>query len=406
MFLSFHRPLGVAAIGLMLFAGPLTAQAAPAPAKVDPQVKAVLDQAIAAHQALNALSATLSVQSTGSGMGEDQTVTLAFQKPGLAKASVADKTGALAQIVSDGKTLTIYDAHAKQYARQPLPSGASAVAAVFSSARALLPMILSRPETLSQVAGNGAKTALSADTVGGLPVDVVTVTPPAAAGRPRITFTLSVGHDDHLLRRVTETVVATQKGQARTLTHTETVTDLSIRPTLTATDFVFTPPLGAKKAPAQAARPPMHDPRLVPGARPFPIAAKDLSGKPLSLAQYRGKVVLMDFWATWCVPCVGEMPNVIAAYKKYHAQGFDVLGISLDEDRGALTSFLKQNQMPWRQVFDGKGWKSAVSTRYGVMSIPFGLLIGRDGAIRAVEVRGPDLAPAIRQALAQKTAAR
>ncbi len=146
----------------------------------------------------------------------------------------------------------------------------------------------------------------------------------------------------------------------------------------------------------------MFDPRLKPGARPFAIAAKDLNSRPLSLAQYKGKVVLMDFWATWCGPCVGEMPNVIAAYKKYHAQGFDVVGISLDQDKGALTSFLKQNKMPWRQVYDGKGWGSAVPRQYGVMAIPFGLLLNRDGTIAAVEVRGEALPAAIKMALAKK----
>ena len=413
MFLSFYRPrgaaaLGAAACGLGLLSSPFAAHAqiAPAPAAADTQVKTVLDQSIAAHKALTALSATVTVQTTGAGVDQSQTIMLAFQKPGGAKATVADKTGTLARIVSDGKTLTIYDVHAKQYTSRRLPAGTPAVTAALSAAQALLPMLLARPETLSRIVGNGAKTALSADTLGGAAVDVVAVTPPTAAGGQKQTLTLSFGHDDHLLRQFAETVSATRNGQMQTLTHTETITDLSTTPTLTAADFTFTPPPGVKKAPAQAAQPPMHDPRLVPGARPFPIVAKDLSGKPLSLAQYRGKVVLMDFWATWCGPCVGEMPNVIAAYKKYHARGFDVLVISLDQNRGALTSFLKQNQMPWRQVYDGKYWQSAVPRQYGVNSIPFGLLIGRDGKIVGVEVRGTELAPAIEKALASKTAAR
>ena len=236
-----------------------------------------------------------------------------------------------------------------------------------------------------------------------VPVDVVNVTPAAKPGAPRLTLSLAVGRRDHLLRRLTERTSASQAGPKSL--HTETVTLLTADPRLTARDFTFTPPAGVTKM-ARQAQPTMHDPRLVPGARPFPIVAKDLSGQPLSLAQYRGKVVLMDFWATWCGPCVGEMPNVIAAYRKYHAQGFDVVGISLDSDHAALTSFLKQNQMPWRQVYDGKGWESAVPNQYGVRSIPFGLLVGRDGRIIAVGARGPDLGTAIQHALAQKTASR
>jgi len=95
------------------------------------------------------------------------------------------------------------------------------------------------------------------------------------------------------------------------------------------------------------------------------------------------------------------MPNVIAAYKKYHAAGFDIVGVSLDQDRPALTAFIAQNKMPWRQVFDGKGWGSAVPRRYGVMAILFGMLIGRDGRIAAVDIRGPALASAIKAALAK-----
>ena len=95
------------------------------------------------------------------------------------------------------------------------------------------------------------------------------------------------------------------------------------------------------------------------------------------------------------------MPNVIAAYNKYHAQGFDVVGISLDQSRAALTAFIAQNKMPWRQVFDGKYWSSAVPREYGVQAIPFGLLIGRDGQIAAVDVRGPALSAAIENALAK-----
>jgi outer membrane lipoprotein-sorting protein/peroxiredoxin len=395
--------LALAALGLA--AGPaasIQAQATPAPAKstIDPQARAIVEQAVAAHQALTSLSATLTLQNSG-GPPPVETVTVAFQRPGLAKATVSDKTGVLRQFFADGKALTAFDAHANSYVTQPAPGGGSAgLAFALGQSCAISTQFFAAPENLNGLMSQpGVRIALGPKAaVGDIGTDTVVATLGGARGGVRITF--AFGADDHLLRRLSFTPTGPHGGT----THTETVTSLTANPMLTAADFAFTPPAGAKKI-VQAAEPPMHDPRLVPGARPFALAAKDLKGRPLSLTQYRGRVVLMDFWATWCGPCVGEMPNVIADYKKYHAQGFDVVGISLDQDRGALTSFIAQNHMPWRQVFDGKGWNSAVPHQYGVMSIPFGLLIGRDGTIQAVEVRGPALGEAIKAALAKKSVA-
>ena len=111
----------------------------------------------------------------------------------------------------------------------------------------------------------------------------------------------------------------------------------------------------------------------------------------------------MDFWATWCGPCVAELPNVLAAYTKFHDQGFEILGISLDRenDRPKLEKFIQDKNMPWRQIYDGKFWEAANAKSYGVQSIPFTLIIGKDGKIAAVGARGEALAPAIEAALKQ-----
>lgn len=130
---------------------------------------------------------------------------------------------------------------------------------------------------------------------------------------------------------------------------------------------------------------------LVPGAVFPDFAEKDLEGQPLSLARFKGKVVLVDFWATWCGPCVAELPNVLAAYQKYHAKGFEIVGISLDENEGALKGFLSAKGMKWPQYFDGQGWESKLGRRYGVSSIPATFLLDRDGKIVAKNLRGPAL---------------
>jgi peroxiredoxin len=123
------------------------------------------------------------------------------------------------------------------------------------------------------------------------------------------------------------------------------------------------------------------------------FAEKDLEGKPLAIANYRGKIVMLDFWATWCGPCVAELPTVVAAYKKYHDRGFEIIGVSLDRegDRQKLVDFTKNHEMPWVQFYDGKYWENKISTQYGIRSIPATFLLDGAGRIVAKNLRGPAL---------------
>jgi peroxiredoxin len=117
-------------------------------------------------------------------------------------------------------------------------------------------------------------------------------------------------------------------------------------------------------------------------------AAVDLDGKPISLADYRGKVVLLDFWAVWCGPCLGEIPKIKAVYEKYHDKGFEVIGVSLDEDAAVLREFVTEQEVPWRQILDGGGFKGTFAKRYGIRSIPAPFLIDREGTVLSVKARG------------------
>jgi thiol-disulfide isomerase/thioredoxin len=137
------------------------------------------------------------------------------------------------------------------------------------------------------------------------------------------------------------------------------------------------------------------DPQVPEGLKlgqKFPgFSETDFGGKPLSLSAYRGKVTMIDFWATWCGPCRDEMPNVIATYRKYHAQGFEIIGVSLDENRTALANYVSAQGLVWSQYFDGQGWGNKLAKKCGVESIPMDYLLDRHGVIIGKGLRGENL---------------
>jgi thiol-disulfide isomerase/thioredoxin len=149
-------------------------------------------------------------------------------------------------------------------------------------------------------------------------------------------------------------------------------------------------------------------PNLATGAKAIPFTAKLSDGKPVKFPDdYKGKVVMLDFWATWCGPCIAELPNVISNYEKYHDKGFEILGISLDREKfeEKLATFTKDKKMPWPQIYDGKFWQAEIAQLYAVEGIPFMLIVdGDSGEILASNVRGEQLGLALEKALAGKKA--
>jgi thiol-disulfide isomerase/thioredoxin len=131
--------------------------------------------------------------------------------------------------------------------------------------------------------------------------------------------------------------------------------------------------------------------RLSLPGNPMEITGTLLDGQPFNQAALAGKVVLVDFWATWCGPCVAEVPNMLEQYEKYHAQGFEVVGVSLDEDRDAVVQFVKEKKIPWpilHERAEGAGWQHPLATFYGITGIPQMILIGRDGKVITLNARG------------------
>ncbi|MBS1538887.1 MAG: TlpA family protein disulfide reductase [Bacteroidetes bacterium] len=111
-------------------------------------------------------------------------------------------------------------------------------------------------------------------------------------------------------------------------------------------------------------------------------------GKPVSLKDFRGKVVVIDFWATWCGPCVASIPKIKELNKKYSGDNFVLLGVSLDKDLEQWKSFISQEQMDWTHIADGQNWNNAVAVRYQIESIPNVWIIDKEGKIVGKELRG------------------
>ncbi|MFM8413881.1 MAG: TlpA family protein disulfide reductase [Planctomycetota bacterium] len=129
----------------------------------------------------------------------------------------------------------------------------------------------------------------------------------------------------------------------------------------------------------------------LPG-KPMEITGTLLDGQKFDPASLAGKVVLVDFWATWCGPCVAEIPNMLTEYEKYHDKGFEIVGISLDQDREALMNFVTERKIPWPVLHEQEGEGShPLAEFYGINGIPQFVLIGRDGNVITLDVRGEKL---------------
>ena len=130
------------------------------------------------------------------------------------------------------------------------------------------------------------------------------------------------------------------------------------------------------------------------------FSATAIDGNPISLNDYRGKVVLLDFWTTTCGPCIGEMPNVKKVYDAYKDMGFDVIGVNLDADKADLHEFLKACDLPWRQVFGGQ--ESPLKKMYRVRGIPSPWLMDKAGKVISYQARGAALKKLVAEAVMEK----
>lgn len=135
------------------------------------------------------------------------------------------------------------------------------------------------------------------------------------------------------------------------------------------------------------------------GQKMADFTQNDPSGKPVSLSSFKGKYVLVDFWAAWCGPCRAENHNVLKAYQQFSSKNFTVLGVSLDTELEKWKKAIEDDKLPWVQVSDLKGWKNEVSTYYGIRAIPANYLINPEGVIVAKNLNGEDLENKLKELL-------
>jgi thiol-disulfide isomerase/thioredoxin len=138
--------------------------------------------------------------------------------------------------------------------------------------------------------------------------------------------------------------------------------------------------------------------RLDALGKPLAVQFTAVDGREVDLSKMKGKVVLVDFWATWCMPCVEEMPVIKDAYDKFHTNGFEVVGISLDEDKGALTRFVQAYGIPWPQYFDGQRWQNKFAVEHSIKAVPAMWLVDKNGILQSENPRG-DLQGAVEMLL-------
>ncbi|HJY13009.1 MAG TPA: TlpA disulfide reductase family protein, partial [Flavobacterium sp.] len=141
------------------------------------------------------------------------------------------------------------------------------------------------------------------------------------------------------------------------------------------------------------------------GVQAADFSQPDVTGKIVKLSDYKGKYVLIDFWASWCAPCRRENPNLVKAYAQYKDKGFQILGVSLDKaaDKAKWIKAIADDRLTWTQVGDLKGWENAAAQLYEVKAIPMNFLIDPTGKIIAKELRGESLDEKLKQIFEAKT---
>lgn len=363
---------------------PARAQEAKPKAVVNANALALLRQMGQAYQALPSYSGAVKVEEgKAGGAARVSSGTIQWQRPNKFAVKFSGPTGSMSA-ASDGATLFASTTTDKtRFTKSAALKDESALSAALSGSSAdslLLPNLLGGKSLIELLGLEGDKNTTTlalgrADKIGGEAVDVVIATQPGKGGLDSTQFAFAMGQADHLLRQVKMSVGG--NGRPFAARATETLSDIKAgdgAPELGAETFAWKAPEGAEEVASLVG--PRYGGKIEMGGKPFAFEAKDLLGKPLNLDQYKGKVVLLDFWATWCPPCRESIGELNAFHKKF---GKKLVVIGLSDEAESKVRAMKDPSLQYFSAIDSKArTKKAV----GVAGIPHAMLIDPKGIVR------------------------